>query len=94
MKNEIPATLDGSELTFIRLGKMEDIDMKICLETNLMTFERVFYNEDEEEWDGKEIYASEIESEMSEYAFCAITSKPLTFRQLMATFSHKMFAAV
>lgn len=94
MRNELPATLDGSELKFIRLGEMEDIDMTVDLKTRTMTFECVFYDEETEDWDGREVYASEIENQMEEYAFCAIQSNPLSFRELKAIFSHKMFAQV
>jgi hypothetical protein len=57
-----------------------------------MTFEKVFYDETAEDWDGTEIYASEIEDAMDAYRFCGITAQPLSFKFLQSMFSHKMFA--
>lgn len=91
MKNEIPAMIDTTSMTFTRLGEYEDIDMTLTSDGR-MTFERVYYNEEAGDWDGNEVYASDIEDQMSEYAFLHISSKPLTFGQLMSSFSHKMFA--
>lgn len=92
MKSVIPAIIHGNEIKFIRLGEMEDIDITLDFKSNTMTFERVFYDENAEDWDGKEVYASEIENEMKNYLFCAGLSTAKTFRELQSLFSHKMFA--
>lgn len=90
MINEIPATISGLKLLFIRLGEMEDIDMTIDLKTKTMTFERIQFDENNDEWVSDEICACEIEDEMNVYNFLSITDKPLTFRDLQSLFSHKM----
>jgi len=90
--NEIPALRNNNEMTFTRLGPDEDIDMTLERKTQRMTFQRLEYNEETGDWDGKEVYASEVEEELENYTFSTITEKPLSFRQLKAIFSHKMFA--
>ena len=92
MRNEIPATFDGTNIIFTQLGQNEDLDMTINLETKEMTFERVFFDEECEEWDGVEVYCENIEDEMSKHCFLSIAEEALTIRQLKAMFSHKMSA--
>jgi len=92
MKAVIPEIVDGLNFTFIRLGKNEDIDMAIDLKTRTVTFERIHFDETNDEWVGDEIYASEIEDDM-DYEFHGIHTGPLTFREVRNIFSHKMFLA-
>jgi hypothetical protein len=92
MKNEIPAIRSNTEMTFTRLGGEEEIDLHLCRKTNRMTFQKVTWNEEAEEWEAKEVYLSEVQHELEDYGFCTISESPMTIRQLAAAFSHKMFA--
>ena len=91
MTNELPAIASNKEIIFTRLGLNEDIDMTIDLESRRMTFERVFWNEEKEEWEGKQAYLEEIEDELKDYGFLKITRNPLSIQKLKTFFSFKMF---
>ena len=94
MKNEIPAIRNNTEMRFVRLGSEEEIDMTLNRETSTMTFEKVFWNEESDEWDSKEVYLEEIKGELEGYGFQTIGPKPMTIQQLMTHFSFKMFAKI
>lgn len=88
-KNEIPSSITNDEIEFSRLGQMEDIDIKLTKDGS-MEIERVFWDEENEEWDGKEITAEEVEDELENVRFLAVAESPMTFRQIRANFTHKL----
>ena len=90
MKNEIPTIRSNDSMTFVRLGRDEEIDMTLDRKTNHMSFRRAIWNEEIEDWDDTEVYLEDVQDELEKYAFCTIAPKPLTIRQLAATFSFKM----
>lgn len=92
MINETPAIRSNDEMTFVRLGEREEIDLHLCRKTNQMTFQKVTWGDEFNDWESKEVYLSEVQHELEDYGFCTISESPMTIKQLAATFSHKMFA--
>jgi hypothetical protein len=92
MKNELPAMRSNDMMVFVHLGENEDIDMTLDRNSNLMTFERVTFNDESGDWEGDEVYLEEVQEELEGYAFLTIAEKPLNLRELSAMFSHRMVA--
>jgi len=92
MKNEIPSIIEATKLTFIRLGEMEEINMTVDIKNRTMTFQRLTFNEDDQDWEADEVYASEIEDELAEYIFILGNDNSQRIREMKSMFSHKMFA--
>ena len=90
MKNEIPAIRSDKEMSFVRLGSEENIDLHLDRQKGTMTIEIISYDEEAEEWLGEETTVEEVKSELEKHRFSTICSFPLTIRELQACFSHKL----
>lgn len=91
MINEIPAIRSESEMTFTRLGAEEEIDMTLNRKRGQMTFSKVVWNDDKDDWESNEVYLEEIENELTDYGFLTIGPEPMSIGQLKTHFSFKMF---
>lgn len=85
-KREIPAIHSRDEIVFSRLGENEDIDIVIDREPRFKVMaERIFWNEEKEEWDGREIplFSPELGEELKDYLF-VITNNgaQLSFKEI------------
>jgi hypothetical protein len=92
MINELPAIRNNNEMVFTRLGEYEDIDMTLNRKTNQMTFHRLVWNHETDDWDSQEVYLRDIGHQLAKYGFLTIAPQPLNIKQLQAFFSHKMLA--
>ena len=79
------------EMSFIRLGRDEDIDIHLTKDGS-MKIERTTFNEESDDWESVETTADEVEKDLDGRLFCTITKNPLTFRQLRAAFTHTLKA--